>query len=361
MGKTNKHQTRILVTDVGHIVTPSTLDSLRRVEGEDYYIVGVDVRPNALGFAWTDTNYTVPPAHDSSYVKRLVEVCQAEKVDVLVPWTDDEIEVVAEKISTFRTLGIAVLCSTRDSVRKTIDKGILLQELACTDIPTPDFLLASTPDEIEEAAINLGYPDKPVVVKPRRSSGGRGLWILDREVNLLQRYPGQRFPLAALLSVLSQAVDDGQQTTEYVVMQYLAGDNYSVDLLAEHGEPVFVIPRRRKKAVQGASQTGEICANPEVRSMVVRIVQFFGLHLNVNVQLAYSEGSKGHPLIYEINPRISGTIVANAAAGLNLLHYGIQLALGKQVPSRDSMRVREGSMVRYWSEHYEFNGKDFKP
>jgi carbamoylphosphate synthase large subunit len=86
--------------------------------------------------------------------------------------------------------------------------------------------------------------------------------------------------------------------------------------------------------------------------LVTRVIREFELHLNVNVQLRYSRVDGGEPLVYEINPRISGSIAVNDAAGVSLLYYGIQLALGKPVPPPGSIRVREGKMVRSWTGRF---------
>lgn len=352
---------RVLITGVGHPITLGTLESLRRMESEKFYLVGVDVRERGSFFPWVDRHYHVPPACSGEYIPAIAEICTLEGIDIVVPWSDDEVLAVSRAAPMFKEMGVATLCGPHQSVEQTVDKGKMLIKLKSSGIPTPDFALASTPEEIERAASEMGYPDTPVVVKPRRGSCGRGLWIVQADVDLMQMHPGQRLTLSALLAVLREAESAGKDIPEYLAMPFLEGEDYSVDVLADSGEPLFIIPRKRIRAVDGVSQVCEIVSHPEVRSTVERIVREFGLHLNVNVQLKHSPLRGTPPLVYEINPRISGTIVANDAAGVNLLYYGIVLALGRPLAVRDSFRVRQMRMFRLWTERYTYYDRWFQP
>ena len=78
-------------------------------------------------------------------------------------------------------------------------------------------------------------------------------------------------------------------------------------------------------------------------------------------QLRYPYVSGGQPLVYEVNPRISGSIVANDAAGVKLLYFGILLALGQPIPKRKELRVMQTRMVRYWTETFIHQDEWFNP
>jgi carbamoyl-phosphate synthase large subunit len=358
-----KKPTHILITGVGHPIAEATIRSLRQITDAEFYIVGVDVEERGGDFDWVDKHYVVPSATSQEYVSTVLDICRKEDVHVLIPWSDQEVEAVSRAASAFHGLGTATLCGSYESVQRSVDKGKMLQELARTDISIPWFELASSPEQIEKAAKKVGYPENKVVVKPRRESCGRGLWIVDSEIDLIRQHggPGQRLTLSTLLFILREAERVGKETPDYVVMEFLPGQDYSVDVLADSGEPIFVIPRRRVKTVEGISQVCEIAPNPAVRSMATRIIRELGLHLNVNIQMKYNKVHGGEPLVYEVNPRISGTIFANDGAGINLLYYGIQLVLGNRLPSPESVRVQETRMVRNWVGRYTHADRWFNP
>jgi carbamoyl-phosphate synthase large subunit len=352
---------RILITGDGHPVAKGVLESLRRSSDYNLYIVGMDLKERGNSFEWVDKHHIMPAPGDDEYVKILLDVCLLENIQLVIPWSDDEVEVISREASVFEENGIALLCSPYDSIRSTIDKGLLLKELQKTDIPVPDFEFADSPEEVENAAIKLGYPEKPVVVKPRRSSCAKGFWILEPEIDLKQFYPSQKLSLKAFTVLLHEAHDKGQNIPEYIVMQYLQGDDYSVDALANNGEPLYIVPRRRIKAVEGISQISEVVDNEEVQAVVASIIKTFSLHLNVNIQLRYPHDLSSSPLVYEVNPRISGSIVANDGAGVKLFYYGILLALNKPLPKREEVRIMPTRMSRYWTEKFDHLGKWFKP
>lgn len=353
--------TRILITDASHPVTPSALKTLREVKGEKYYIVGVDIEKNAPGFLWTDSHYIVPPPNKPEYIEEILRICEKEHVELVIPWTNDEALTISKKASLFKKRGVALLCGSAKSIENVVDKGKLLQNLQGTDVPVPDFRLASTPKEVEAAAKNLGYPDKPVVIKPRSLSGTRGFCILDTKSDLWKRGLGNRLPLSAFLKILSELKEEEKANLDYLIMEFLPGDDYSVDTLCDQGKPLFMIPRLRLAAIGGVSHIGETTDNPEVREIVAKIIKHFNLHLNANVQVKYSQVNGGKPLVYDVNPRISGTIVANAKVGVNLLYYGIRLALGKLIPDPSNCRFQQAKMVRYWAEEYIRTKNWFKP
>jgi carbamoyl-phosphate synthase large subunit len=361
LSETSNTTLRILITGDGHPVAKGVLESLRRSSDHDLYIVGVDVEERGNNFDWVDKHYIVPAPSSKEFAEVILDICLRENVQLVIPWSDDEVEVIAQNSADFQDKGVAVLCGPSTSIQRTVDKGILLQELEKTAIPTPKFELANSYEEIENAALRLGYPTKPVVVKPRRSSCSKGLWILDPDIDLKQFFPAQKLSLSAFTLLLREANEKGQQIPEYVVMQYLQGDDYSVDALAFSGKPLFIVPRQRLKAVEGISQISEVVCNEEVQETVAQIIREFSLHLNINIQLRYPYVSGGQPMIYEINPRISGSIVANDAAGVKLLYFGILLALGQPIPKRQELRVMQTRMARYWTETFIYRNEWFKP
>jgi len=138
---------------------------------------------------------------------------------------------------------------------------------------------------------------------------------------------------------------------DVVVMEYLEGPDFNVDCLSIDGEAVYQIPIRRVKPDAGPVQVGETIHDSRVQNMAKNICAAFNFDNITNVELAYSSNQQDHePLVYEINPRVSGPIAIHKAAGVNLLLYGILNALDRNVPLNqefDEIRVH-----RCWQELY---------
>ncbi|MGB9596889.1 MAG: ATP-grasp domain-containing protein, partial [Candidatus Poribacteria bacterium] len=131
---------------------------------------------------------------------------------------------------------------------------------------------------------------------------------------------------------------------------------YSVDVLANQGEPILVIPRLREKITMGISFVGITKNNKEIIKASQQIVKT--LMLNGNIGLQFKEDENGIPKIIESNPRVQGTIVLCTASGANMVYLAVKLAL------RENIVIPEvkwnTKMIRYWNEiYYDENGYAF--
>ena len=335
----------VLVTSVGGLVAPGIIENLRRIPGVSR-IVGVDASSDAIGFFMVDKSYVVPRGDENGYMDVLWSIIKAESVNLIIPASDEEVLTLSKYKDSFEEKGIVVLCSPFDITSNAIDKGCMLTFLKERDFPVANFSLPQTKNQLAMGAEELGYPEKPVIVKPRLGRGGRGVVVLKENVEVLHTRGIRELKLEWFLNVIPEDEIPG-----VVLMEYLPGDEYSVDVLADRGNTLFIVPRKRIKAILGPSQLGEVIWNEEVVNMVVPLVKLFRFDSIVNIQLKYSYDGK--PLVTEINPRISGTIVASAAAGVNLLQEGIRHALGLKPSIAPMTKPRPTKMIRYLKEHFE--------
>lgn len=336
------NEIRIILTSVGGLVAPGIIKSFKREaieNNERLFIVGIDMQKEAVGYHFVDKSYVVPKGDSKDYTTILMEIAEKNDIDVIIPCSDEELLSISKEKYNFVKKGIIPICSDYETVYKANDKGLMLKFLREKNVPVPKFYLPTNIEDVEDAAKELMYPFNPIVVKPRLARGGRGFKIIEERINLLSN---NSLKLEHLIDILKSY----EKFPEIVLMEYLPGEEYSVDALAYNGEPLYIIPRKRIKALGGPSIVGEIVQNDDVKEMVDKIIKAFCFHLNVNIQLKYSKEKV--PLVYEINPRVSGTIVANDAAGINLLYYGIKLAMGHEIPKYKP--IRNVKMLRYFEE-----------
>ena len=334
----------ILLTCVGGLVAPGIIDNLRQLP-EVSRIIGTDLFEGAIGFYMVDEGYVVPRGDSPEYIHVLSDIIKREAVDVVIPCSDEEVLTLSRYKESFDGKGTAILCYPYNITSIAIDKGSMLTFLQEQGVPVPRFYLPQDTAELVQAAKKLGYPSKPVVVKPRLGRGGRGFKILQEEVDVLGSRDSQVMRLEWFVDAVQQ-----HEPLKVVLMEYLPGDDYSVDVLADKGRLLFIVPRKRIKAILGPSQLGEVFWNQEIVDLVKLVVKTFGFDSNVNIQLRYSEPPNIYPKVYEINPRVSGTIVAGTAAGIDLLDYGIKHALGLELPK--GIFPRPVKMIRYLKEFY---------
>jgi carbamoyl-phosphate synthase large subunit len=339
----------ILLTSVGGMVSPGMIDNLRNI-GDVGRVIGTDVSAKAIGFHFVDKACVVPRGDSPDYFAAIADLARKHSVDVIIPCSDEEVLTLSRHKGTLKQNGTAVICSSYETTSVAIDKGTMLGFLKTSNTPVPFFFLPTSKSEFMEAARTLGYPSKPVAVKPRKGRGGRGFWVLREKIDLLGMRNSQETRLNWYLDTVPE-----HRISEVVMMEFLPGQDYSVDVLAVRGLARFIVPRKRIRAVLGPSQIGEVVWDPVVVRTVETITEKFGFDAVVNIQLKCPGSAQTAPLIYEINPRISGTIVASTAAGVDLLHYGIRHALGLDMPKR--IEPYPIKMTRYFKEYFEHEGQ----
>lgn len=342
----------VLLTSVGGLIAPGIIKNLK-AKG-NFFIVGIDANDKAIGFNFCDDYYQVPYGNSPKYLDKIISICDEKKIDVIIPASDEESLTLSKNRKEINRLGIKLLAPKFEAIEYSNDKGKMLSFLKKKNIEVPEYYLPKNIKDFKNAVNKLGYPQKKVVLKPRKGRGGRGVRVLSDEADLLT----SRYVNEIRLEHVLDNIKSYSEFPDIVLMEYLPGDDYSVDVLADRGETLFAVPRKRIKSLGGPSQEGIILENREIEKEVKEIIKAMELDNNINVQLKYSRENK--PLIYEINPRISGTIGFNSAAGIPLLYYGIKKLLFGLNTIPKSVNVNNMKMTRYLKEYYEYGEGEFE-
>ena len=133
-----------------------------------------------------------------------------------------------------------------------------------------------------------------------------------------------------------------------VSQEVLTGDEYTVDVFCNReGAPVYIVPRRRLRVVDGKSLDGDVVEQPAIRELVVALCRTIPMHGPVNVQCFVSP--TGEVTLTEVNPRLAGGMALGMAATENW----IGLAVDHFVRGRSCspQPVQWGlKMMRYYAE-----------
>jgi carbamoyl-phosphate synthase large subunit len=336
---------KILWTISGSMGTAADIEMLKQVKSFSIDVVTADVEDkDTAGFIITGKKYIVPKIKDSKYIDALLEICKKEKITTIIPQYTDELVLMSENKDLFDSLGIKVLV-TEDIQKLTIanSKDDLYNYFSNRDF-VPEYTIVSTIDSIKSAVLALGYPHVPVCIKPVNGEGGKGFRIItDEKIDIFNTPPGSpKVNLEVYLSQL-QGLD---QIPELLISEYLPGIEYSVDCVCKDGITHFCIPRQRIETSMGVSSISLIEKNEELIEYSKEIISALKLSYNINIQFKYSRDGK--PKLIEINPRVSGSLVANSGAGINMLEEALRLAYEMPVRNID---IRWGTkMIRHWSQ-----------
>jgi len=348
----------VLITGAGAPGAPGIIKSLRKVKERKIRIIGVDMDSESSGFAIVDSGYVGEKAESKGFIPRIMEICRKEEVDVIIPLVTNELMKFAKDTTKFDEIGTKVVISSPDGLQIANNKYLLMKICKENNIPTPQFYKVQSWAEFESAVYELGYPDFPVCFKPPVSRGLRGFRILKEDterLDLLMNYkPTDVF---TTLEDVSKILKNAEPFPELLVMEYLPGKEYSVDVLVNKGTASIVIPRLREKIKMGISFVGVTEDNEEIIKYSKKIVNLLGLHGNIGLQ--FKLDTNEIPKIIESNPRVQGTIVLCTAAGVNMVYDAVKLALGEQIHNKQEDVKWGVKMIRYWEEVYVKDGKYF--
>jgi carbamoylphosphate synthase large subunit len=279
-------------------------------------IVGTDMNENAIGRFLCDAFHKVPAGSDAAYPETILELVEREGVDVVLPQSSFDLQALSETRERFP---VPVLVSSPQTVHRSNDKAESYALLQRIGAPTIEFRRVAGAREVEAAARELGYPDRPVCFKPVFSSGSRGFRILDPSVDrahqLLHERPGS--VAMRLEEALELLPDEGG--TELLVMELATGPERTVDGIADGERIVLGHPKTREAMRAGLAMYFVSLEDGGLMEISNRIVRELEIEWFFNIQLVGEH-------VIEVNPRIS-TIVYQE--DLNLPWLGVKRALGE--------------------------------
>ncbi|MCX6332929.1 MAG: ATP-grasp domain-containing protein [Bacteroidia bacterium] len=346
---------KVFITGAGAPGAPGIIKSLRKVSERDISVIGGDANlGNSVGAGLLDKVFQIPLAESPDFIEKVLNICTTEKVDVIIPLVTRELLVFAKNKDIFSTNGIYVSVSDQGPLEIANNKYLLMKFCRENNIPVPDFHLVRSLDEFRIAAGKLGYPEKKICFKPPVSNGLRGFRVIeegqDRLFSLINEKPNNIYiSFDEFVSICEGA----KVFPELIVMEYLPGDEYSVDVLVDNGKYISAIPRSRDYIKMGISFVGTVIRDREIIEHSKKIVE--GLKLNGNIGLQFKRDTNGIPKIIESNPRVQGTIVLCTAAGENMVYEAVKIGIGEKpvIPE-----IKWGlKMIRYWDELFlDING-----
>jgi carbamoyl-phosphate synthase large subunit len=307
----------VLLTASGAPGTAALARALRENGERDVRIVGTDMAELSIGRLLADSFHVTPAGTEPGFADRLVEICEREAVDAVIPQSSYELLALAEARDGFGET--KVLVSSPEAVRRSNDKAESYALLDRIGVRGPGWLCVQGADAVAAAAVELGYPEEDLAFKPLVSSGSRGFRVVsasaDRRRQLFENRPGvaEALRLEELVELL------GDDDSEVLVMELASGPERTIDGIARGGQIVLGHPKTREALRAGLAMYFQTLADEELMDLAAKIAAELGLDHFFNIQLVGD-------VVIEINPRIS-TIVYQE--DLNLPYLGVKHALGE--------------------------------
>ena len=222
----------------------------------------------------------LPLATDPAFLPTLQRELQACGARLLVPTVTEELPLVARERDGLRAGGCAVFISPAETAEIANDKWLTVQALARAGVGVPRSLSGRERADVIEA---IGFP---LLSKPRRGRGGRGVEIHESPDDL----PG---------------ASDGR-----IYQEFLPGEEYDVNLFAEPGgRPAALVVLRKTSLRDG--RVGNAAGVERVREADVAVLAAAtscALRLEGPIDIDVRRAQDGRPLVLEVNARIGANV-----------------------------------------------------
>ena len=110
---------------------------------------------------------------------------------------------------------------------------------------------------------------------------------------------------------------------DYIAQEYVEGDEYTCGLYRYNNETICIVFKRELKG--GLTGYGELVKNPKIEELLVSVAEKICLEGAINVQLRMNADNV--PIIFEINPRFSSTVLFRDRLGFKDLIWSIKDSL----------------------------------
>ncbi|WP_431074098.1 ATP-grasp domain-containing protein [Microbacterium phyllosphaerae] len=303
---------RVLVTGAGGPAGVAVIRSLLRRSDLEVFAADMDGWASGIYLVPPTHRRLVPPGRDEDFVPAISRMVAEDGLDLVISTVDVELIALAGRRDE---LAPAVLAApSQETLSVALDKLLLAERCESTGL-TPRTVLAGA----DADAVDWVFP---VFAKPRQGAGSRGIRLVaDR---------------AALESL---PLDEG-----LIVQDYLPGEEYSVDVIADAaGTVVAAVPRTRARVDSGVAIAGRTVHDPELEETAAAIARAIGLVGVANVQLRRDR--EGRAVLLEVNPRFPGALPLTIAAGVDIPSLVADLFLGRDIPA--SVPFREVASVRF--------------
>lgn len=314
----------ILVLAVGGNVSQGILKSLARTN-RGYRVLGADISALQMGLYTVDRAFVSPWASEPEFLPWLIDVCDRERVHAILSGAEAVLMTLAQHRDEIEAAtGARCIVSELRVMEIGDDKFETCRWLTQHGFPSPDLALAGADDGGFALANRVGYP---LVAKPRRGGGSRGLFMIENEEDLA--YAARK--------------------PDYLLQEWVGSDaeEYTVGCFVDSNGLLAPSCCMRRDLLSGTTYRAILGDYPAIRATAESIARALRPLGPCNIQLRMTERG---PVCFEINPRFSGSAPIRSHFGYNEAEAALEhFVQGKPV---SLPLVTSGIGLRYWNELY---------
>lgn len=246
-----------------------------------------------------------PVDNPELYVQELLSLCKENRVDVVIPVIDPEIDILSRYREMFSEEGIFVAVSSEEVLKICYDKSVMNSFLTENgfEIPLTYYSIEDFRCDYDNHRV-----DFPVIIKPIFGSGS------------VSTYKVSAF------NELESLFEKGM-----MIQDFVPGVEYGIDTFNDmSGTPLRCVVKRKIAMRSGETDKSVIVKNKLIQSQVLKMAQKLGHLCNLDCDVLLHDDKV---YFIDLNPRFGGGYPATHASGENYLELVLKLCKGEAIES----------------------------
>ena len=324
---------RILITCVGGHFSYDVVNALKKTPDFSSYILGVDVNKNID--KWFLDKFEIVPRADVSvkiYINKLLSICKKYKINIVIPCSENETIAISKHENLFRKKKILTSISSYNTVMNINDKAKLYETLKKNNVDICKWKKVDSFEEADLAISDFIYSSSKILLKPRFSSGSRGILLIDEKINSYKPFLPDRFcGTGSWKAIQNELTTRNTSLDRYLMMPFFSGKTYDVDCIAQNGKLVTAVPRLRlyKNPFSPTNQGCVIKNDKKIIAYCKKIIEVFKINGACDFDIVIRDDNK--PQLLDASCRFSGSVSASINAGINIPSQLIKVLKSKKI------------------------------
>jgi carbamoyl-phosphate synthase large subunit len=281
-------------------------------------IITADIKSNAPTAFFSEKHYLVSRVTEKNYLNELISICQLEKIKIIIPLIDTELELLSNNRDLFNNIGVDLLVSS-----------CKLNEIASNKTKTYNFFIEnniSTPKVYSAREMHRKEYNFPLIIKPINGSSSEGVVKIKNQKEL-----------EFFIDYIPNAM----------VQEYVNGDEYTVDVMLDlKGNIKTIVPRQRLETRSGEVSKGVTKKDFHIIREVEKVVKKLPGAIGC-ITIQCFKKVDGEITFIEINPRFGGGIPLSIEAGANFPLWIIEMYSGNSFKEHDFSWKENLTMLRF--------------
>ncbi|MDD3184928.1 MAG: sugar transferase [Anaerostipes sp.] len=274
------------------------------VMGTDVYLVGASRNEKDPALLKCHQRYEVPKVGENGYITKLLSICKKEKIEVLIPFNDQEIFLLSQRMDDFAAVGTRVLLSKEEHVTFCSNK-----------IWTAHFFRVS----------GVLSPQAVHYIQDYKEDYPCLLEVLDEKDNIVDSFKIENRKDLYYIA---------EKYNRILVRPFIEGTLYEIDVFCDYsGNPIYITPKVSENARGQETSRFRVVNDEQIETEVKRIIQTFRPVGPLTIKMT-KQKKTGRNYYIRVEPRFGDNATIAIKAGADAPAALYQMMLGMTIGYR---------------------------